>query len=437
MSVESPIGKGKSLEKTHPEVVAEIRRLANQDKTLAQIRTSIAEKFNYITSNKAIKKWSGVDFNVKRGIQLSEDTINEIKRLSEEGVSNKDIGELLGVSEVSVGKYKTNVKQYLTVEELAEEFPDMADRLLSGDKDEVALARNAAHNRRRRMAKAEVKKGLLASFEFDPLPDEDIDWFARKRAVDTVKAHKLRSMLYRISLEPGPDSYIPYITYNKLQRSGVDVPPILGRVYRGDFSEKSTELMRQMVYDKVSDYLKKGGNPNDIPFEFGHIIPMEGVDEAGARYYGLTNPANTEMQDTEFNRRQSNKVTQDLLKRLGYHTGKTLLNLKGLPFGIGAAATLGASMLPSQSAEASTVRGRMGENLTNPNWMFSMATGLPEDFLPGWRENYDARQRAQGQETLSEGLSRAGQDWRELGEGILNIPERARNLYGRARSIFD
>jgi hypothetical protein len=429
-----------SLDRSHPEVVTEMRRLANQGKTLVQIRTSIAEKFNYITTNEAIKKWSGVDFSdVKRGVQLSEDTINEIKRLSAEGTPNKEIQEILGVGEKSVVKYKENVIPYLTPEQLAEEFPDLANRLLSSDQDAVRKARDIISHRRQRMANAEAKKGLLASFEFDPLPDEDIDWFARKRAVDTVQGEKMRSLLYKISTEPGPNSYIPYIKYAKLQRQGVDVPPILGRVYRGNFSEESTEAMRKIVYDKVYAYLKKGGNPNNIPFEFGHIIAMEGVDpETGKKFVsGYTNPANTEMQDVEFNRRQHNKVSQDLLKRLGYHTGKTLLNLKGLPFGIGAAATLGASMLPSQSAEASTVRGRMGENLTNPNWMFSMATGLPEDFLPGWRENYDARQRAQGQETLSEGLNRAGQDWRELGEGILNIPERARNLYGRVRSIFD
>ena len=95
------------------------------------------------------------------------------------------------------------------------------------------------------------------------------------------------------------------------------------------------------------------------------------------------------------------------------------------------------SMLPGSEAHAGGVGENVRRNVSNPNWWFSGLTGLPEDFLPGWRENYDATQRAQGQETLSEGLSRAGQDWRELGEGILNIPERVRNLYGRARSIFD
>mgnify|MGYP003139742288 CR=1 FL=1 len=118
----------------------------------------------------------------------------------------------------------------------------------------------------------------------------------------------------------------------------------------------------------------------------------------------------------------SGVIKRSLMNLLGSRAGKRVLKSGryALPAGILglAAGTTQASDLPWLAAD--------------------FATGLDtRDFLKGWRENYDATQRAQGQETLSEGLSRAGQDWRELGEGILNIPERARNLYGRARSIFD
>ena len=145
---------------------------------------------------------------------------------------------------------------------------------------------------------------------------------------------------------------------------------------------------------------------------------MAGVDELGVRYSGLTVPPNVEMQDVRLNRSQHNKVAQDLLKRLGYHTGTSLMSLKSLPWGVGAAATLGASMLPSQSAEASTVRGRMGENLTNPNWLFSMATGLPEDFLPGV---------AQGKKDFSG--SSYGEDWDRFKDFWGSAPRRFRSLF--------
>ena len=102
----------RSLDKSHPEVVAEIRRLTNQDKVppLYEIRAAIKEKFGYTTTDKAIKKWSGVDFSRSergtRGVPLSQEKIDEIKRLtSENRLTQKQIAETLDVSAESVRKH--------------------------------------------------------------------------------------------------------------------------------------------------------------------------------------------------------------------------------------------------------------------------------------------------------------------------------------------
>ena len=432
----------RSLDKSHPEVVAEIRRLTNQDKIppLYEIRAAIKEKFGYITTDKAIKRWSGVDFSLSergtRGVPLSQEKIDEIKRLtSENKLTQKQIAETLDVSAESVRKHTAIIDRWYhsTPEQLAEEYPDLAKGLLSSDKDEIVKARAVIYRRLKSASDAEARKALIASYEFEPLSDEAIDQLADKKAIDTIHSQKQRALLYKIAPEPVPESYISYEEYARLKRRGVAVPPILGRAYRGIFTPESTEAMRKKVYDYVHAYLKGGGNPNFIDKELGHIIAMAGVDELGVRYSGLTVPPNVEMQDVRLNRSQHNKVTQDLLKRLGYHTGKSLMSLKGLPFGIGLLATTGASMLPSQSAEASTVRGRMRENLTNPNWLWSMATMLPEDFWSGVAES---KERFSGS-SYKEDFARAAEQRRQLREGILNIPERARNLYGQVRSIFD
>ena len=300
-------------------------------------------------------------------------------------------------------------------------------------------ANRAAQRKAEREAAAAARSALIASYTFKPLSDEDIHKIANKKAIDAISGQKQRALLYKIAPEPVPESYIPYRDYARLQRRGFNVPPILGTAYRGNFSPDSTSAMRKTVYDYVRSYLKGGGNPNFIDKELGHLISMSGVDEFGARYSGLTVPPNVEMQDVRSNRSQHNKVTQELLRRLGYHTDTSLMNLKGADSRVSPR-----GRLPRLAGRYALPAGVLGlaagtTQASDLPWLAAdFATGLDtRDFLKGWRENYDATQRAQGQETLSEGLSRAGQDWRELGEGILNIPERARNLYGRARSIFD
>ena len=411
-------------EKTPDAVIEEIRRLAREG------RLSIPEIADEVGVHQRT-----VDI-YKKGIPADSSKMTATRQSAmakRRKYSNKEIAEYFGIKEENVTPKVR--KKYSSIK--YSQSPKGVEYQRSYVRRPEQLSRRRERGAVRRAADAEARKALIASYEFEPLSDESIHEISKKKASDTVNRQKQRALMYQIAPEPVPESYISYDNYRKLKKSGADVPPILGRRYRGIFTQESKEAMRKKVYNSVYSYLKGGGNPNFIPEELGHLIAMDAVDEFGVKYSGLTVPSNVEMQDVWSNRSQRNKITQDLLKRLGYHTGTSLMSLKSLPWGIGAAATLGASMLPSQSAEASTVRGRMGENLTNPNWIFSMATGLPEDFLPGWRENYDARQRAQGQETLSEGLNRAGQDWRELGEGILNIPERARNLYGRVRSIFD
>ena len=280
-------------------------------------------------------------------------------------------------------------------------------------------ANRAAQRKAEREAAAAARSALIASYTFKPLSDEDIHKIANKKAIDAISGQKQRALLYKIAPEPVPESYIPYRDYARLQRRGFNVPPILGTAYRGNFSPDSTSAMRKTVYD--------------------YVIAMSGVDEFGARYSGLTVPPNVEMQDVRSNRSQHNKVTQELLRRLGYHTDTSLMNLKGADSRVSPR-----GRLPRLAGRYALPAGVLGlaagtTQASDLPWLAAdFATGLDtRDFLKGWRENYDATQQAQGQETLSEGLSRAGQDWRELGEGILNIPERARNLYGRARSIFD
>lgn len=190
-------------------------------------------------------------------------------------------------------------------------------------------ANRAAQRKAEREAAAAARSALIASYTFKPLSDEDIHKIANKKAIDAISGQKQRALLYKIAPEPVPESYIPYRDYARLQRRGFNVPPILGTAYRGNFSPDSTSAMRKTVYDYVRSYLKGGGNPNFIDKELGHLISMSGVDEFGTRYSGLTVPPNVEMQDVRSNRSQHNKVTQELLRRLGYHTDTSLMNLKG------------------------------------------------------------------------------------------------------------
>ena len=304
---------GAPLDQSHPEVVKEIQRLANEGKKPSEIKVAIKEKFNYTTSFTAIKNWAGIDFDTKSGRQLTPEKVEEIRVLmsGDSPPTNKEAAKILGVSEQSIIKHKGNVAKYLTAEEWAEKYPDMRDNLLSNDKETVRKARDAAHARRRREVLAAIKKDA-ANVLFDPLTDKQMRQLAEDKAASVLKNQKIRALKYRVGpIGGGPSSYISYADYRKLEKK----PEILGRHYQGNFSTDSVREMKKTYADKVYSFLKAGGNPNLIPFEFGHIFPMKGVEMSG-----LTNIHNVQIQDIDFNRQQSNKVTNELLKKYGYHT---------------------------------------------------------------------------------------------------------------------
>lgn len=306
---------GAPLDKSHPDIVKEIRRLANEGKKPAEIKVAIKEKFNYTTSYKAINNWAGVDFDTKSGRLLTPEKVEEIRVLmsGDSPPTNKEAVKILGVSEQSIQKHKGNVAKYLTAEQWAEKYPDMRDNLLSNDKETVRKARDAAHQRRQREVLAAIKKAA-ANVSFDPLTDKQMRQLAEDKAASVLKNQKIRALKYRIGpIGGGPSSYISYADYRKLEKK----PKILGRHYQGTFSTDSVRAMKKTYADKVYAFLKSGGNPNLIPFEFGHILPMKGVGMSG-----LTNIHNVQIQDVDFNRQQSNKVTNKLLRGLGYHAPK-------------------------------------------------------------------------------------------------------------------
>ena len=78
--------------------------------------------------------------------------------------------------------------------------------------------------------------------------------------------------------------------------------------------------MRKIVYDDVYEYLRLGGDPDNIPLRFWTYTCIEGENpETGERFLsGLTNRFNVEMQDSALNQKQSNKISKELLRGLGY-----------------------------------------------------------------------------------------------------------------------
>ena len=312
---------GAPLDKSHPEVVEEIRRLAKEGKTITQIKVAVKEKFNHSMIGRTIKGWAGVDFDTQSGRPISPEKREQIRVLmsGDDAPTTKEAAKIFGVSEKSITTYRGTIAQYLTAEQWAEKYPDLRDKLLSDDKGTVTRAKTAASQRRQR----ETRRAILSAAEeskFDPLTDKQMRRLAKDKAIRVLKNQRTRALLYRISPEPDPSSFLSYSEYNKLDRSG-NAPKILGRVYMGDFSTDSVKAMKKMVEDEVYSFLKKGGNPNSIPLHFGHILAMKGVDpETNKRFLsGLTNLSNIQMQDAYSNMRQTNKIPKELLRGLGYH----------------------------------------------------------------------------------------------------------------------
>ena len=313
------------LIKSHPEVVAEMRRLAEEGKSITQIKVAIKEGFDYSANNDTVKKWAGVDFDTRSGTPLTKKQIEDIVRLKsvDNPPTDLEVAEELNISPRSVRNHKPGgTKEYFTPEKWAEKYPDMRDNLMSKDKEVSRRAFDAANKRRQREVAAAAKKNQKAvTILSAPLTENEMHNKAQTRAHRTVKAHKLRSKLYRISSGIGPENFISHFEYKDLKKSGAKVPKILGTVYQGNFSPESMSAMRKIVYDEVYEYLRLGGDPDYIPLEFGHILALKGVDpETGERVLsGFTNEFNVEMQDSALNRKQSNKISKELLRKLGYH----------------------------------------------------------------------------------------------------------------------
>jgi len=408
---------GAPLDKSHPDIVKEIQRLANKGKKQSEIKIAIKEKFNYTTSLKAIKNWAGVAgiyFDTRSGTQLTPAKIEEIRVLmsGDSPPTNREAVKILDVSEHSIIKHKGTVAKYLTVEEWAEKYPDMRDNLLSNDKETVRKARDAAHARRQREVLAAIKKAA-ANVSFDPLTDKQMRQLAEDKAASVLKNQKIRALKYRVGpIGGGPSSYISYADYRKLEKK----PEILGRHYQGNFSTDSVREMKKTYADKVYSFLKAGGNPNLIPFHFGHILPMKGVGMSG-----LTNIHNVQIQDIDFNRQQSNKVTNELLKKYGYHTGFFNPRAAGA-LAIGSAATLGfMSLLSPEGRKAAEVGVEkvktVGESVlrNNPKIMETLALlGVPQEKMFETIYNLQGQGEWEGDRRIDAGdivQNAMGQDW--------------------------
>ena len=313
------------LDKSHPEIVAEIRRLAKLNKSITQIKVAIKDKFDYDMIGRTIKDWADVDFYTRSGTPLTSKQIEDIIRLKsvDDPPTDLEVAKKLNISAHSVRNHKPGgTKEYLTPEKWAKKYPDMSDKLLSKDKEVAKQAFNTANKRRQREVAAAAKQNQkVVTPRSVPLTEDEMHKKAQTRAHRTVKGHKLRSKLYRISKKEGPESFISHFEYRDLEKSGAKVPKILGTRYQGDFSSESMAAMRQIIYDDVYEYLKLGGDPDNIPLDFGHILAMKGIDpKTGERFFsGFTNRFNMEMQDSALNRKQSNKISKGLLRRLGYH----------------------------------------------------------------------------------------------------------------------
>ena len=313
------------LDKSHPEVVKEIRRLAKLDKSITQIKVAIKDKFDYDMIGRTIKDWADVDFGTRSGTPLTKKQIDDIVRLKsvDKPPTDLEVAKKLNISANSVRNHKPGgTKEYFTPEKWAEKYPDMSDKLLSEDKKVSQQAFNAANKRRQREVAAAAKQNQkVVTPGAVPLTEEEIHKKAQTKAHRTVKNHKLRSKLYRISKREGPKSFISHFEYRDLEKSGAKVPKILGTVYQGDFSSESMAAMRKIVYDDVYEYLRLGGDPDNIPLDFGHILALKGINpETGERFVsGLTNRFNVEMQDSALNQKQSNKISKELLRGLRYH----------------------------------------------------------------------------------------------------------------------
>ena len=329
------------LIESHPEIVTEIRRLAKKRKTRSQIISAIKEKFNYDTTFNAVNRWADVDFDhVGSGRPLTADKIQEIQDLMsvENPPSHTEAARILGVGERSIGEHKLDSISYRKAEDWAEQYPDLRDRLLSSDRPTVVTALNTASARQQReVARAVTDAAEISKLEdpdFTPLTDNEAREFAEKKAEHIVKGQKTRALLYRISPGIGPENFVSYPEYRKLQKSG-NAPEILGRRYQGDFSPEGMASLRKIVYDKLYPYLKAGGNPATFDQHLGHIIAMKGSHPGTRDHFvsGLTNKFNAEMQDADLNRKANSAVSKELLKGLGY---KSIL-----PYGLGTLLGLG------------------------------------------------------------------------------------------------
>ena len=235
----------------------------------------------------------------------------------------------------------------------------------------------------------------------------------------------------RLSIDRGTDAYYSFVERSNIYKTD----PVSGVKTKIGSSITIDPLEREQIKQWFIDRQRDSFKHRNTLLEGDHIIARGGLDKlnrpiGGRRFKGseswisgLSNRINLQAlkyaenaaKSDIFTEKDAAKIERQMMREL---TKKGLANLKGLPFGVGIAGMLGASMLPSQSAEASNVRGRMGENLTNPNWMFSMATGLPEDFLPGV---------AQSKEEFSG--SSYGEDWDRFKDFWGSVPRRARSLF--------
>jgi len=409
-----------SLDKSHPEVVAEIRRLARLEPrpTITEIKDAIKEKFNYPMLGNTVKKWAGVDFETRSGIPITQKQKDDIVRLKsvDDPITGRpptdiEVAEKLKIGVASVRNYKPGgSKPYLTVEEWAEIYPDMKDNLLSNDKEVVSKARDAAHHRRTREILRAIRESAAQEVPFEPLTDAEMRKLSKSKAVDILSSQKERAKIYKI----GPDNFIYASDYRNLEKK----PKILGTHYQGNFSTDSVRAMKKMYADALYEFLKSGGNPNHIPFHFGHVLPMRAVDPP---FRGFTNVDNVEIQDREFNRKQSNKITKELLKKYGYHTGFVNPRVAGL-LAVGGATTLGFMSLLSpegrKAAEAGVEKAKtVGERVLrkNPVIMETLnLLGVPQEKMFETIYNLQGQGEWKGDRRIDAGdivQNAMGQEW--------------------------
>ena len=236
----------------------------------------------------------------------------------------------------------------------------------------------------------------------------------------------------RLAIDRGTDTYYSFVERSNIYKTD----PVSGVKTKIASSLTTDPSERKQIKQWFIDRQRESFKHRNPLLEGDHIITRGRLDKlnrprGGMKFRGAPEPwvsglsnminlqalkyAENAAKSDIFTEKDAAKIERQMMRELAK---KGLANLKGLPFGVGIAGMLGASMLPSQSAEASNVRGRMGENLTNPNWMFSMATGLPEDFLPGV---------AQGKKDFSG--SSYGEDWDRFKDFWGSAPRRFRSLF--------